>query len=69
MLFDFSIMALRIRTRRLNFEGLSTVHMIAIIVVASLGVGLLFLLDKKKPEWQGLKNRLIMISAILLWVL
>lgn len=62
MIPDISDMAIRIR--RLNFAGMSTAQIISVFVAAVISVCFSAFLSKKKPEWNGIKNKAMTFAVM-----
>ncbi len=56
-------MALRFRHFR-GIEKLSPLQIVLAVLIAVLCVVLMVFLDKKKPEWKGGKNKIIIIAVM-----
>ena len=57
-------MAIRIRTIS-NLSKLSPVQIVSVIVIAIIYVCFRAFLDKKKPEWKGIKNKTISLVVMI----
>lgn len=67
--FNLIDMAVRIRTRRLNFSGLSALQILLIIIAAALSIAITMFIKKKKPELSDMKLKLITFGiAIILFI-
>ncbi len=60
-------MPLRIRIRNLKaLKDLSPLQIIMLVVAVAISVGVSVLISKKKPEWNGMVNKLITIAVMFL---